>query len=475
MVFITAGMGGGTGTGAAPVVAQLAKEMGILTVAVVTKPFPFEGRRRMQVALKGIEELSHHCDSLITIPNEKLITVLGRNATMIQAFRAANDVLLGAVQGIADLIVRPGLINVDFADVRTVMSEMGLAMMGTGTGPRRRPRAGRGRSRRSRTRCSTTSTCPAPTASWSTSPPVRTSPWREFDEVGRTIEDFASEDATVVIGTVLDPDMQDEVRVTVVATGLNRARRAAQPARDRGDGHERREPMRAPIKLVRNATTGLPDFDAMARSGANAVGRACGRASRQHRRGNRRGRPPRRLPTWPTAATWTSRRSCAARRTEQCRLCRVSRGCGQARAAVSFGRPAPAGRPLSATCWSDLAQPWDASTARPWTLSALAEDSAGQRGILRGRCVQAPSVRTLACPMFERPVSHRRRCCRQRTLKNVIRATGVGLHSGEKVYLTLRPAAGRYRHRVPPRRSGSGGRDSRAAPNWSPRPRCAPA
>ncbi len=133
MVFITAGMGGGTGTGAAPVVAQLAKEMGILTVAVVTKPFPFEGRRRMQVALKGIEELSQHCDSLITIPNEKLITVLGRNATMIQAFRAANDVLQGAVQGIADLIVRPGLINVDFADVRTVMSEMGLAMMGTGT------------------------------------------------------------------------------------------------------------------------------------------------------------------------------------------------------------------------------------------------------------------------------------------------------------------------------------------------------
>src|SRR3546814_290992 len=133
MVFITAGMGGGTGTGAAPVVAQLAKEMGILTVAVVTKPFPFEGRRRMQVALKGIDELGQHCDSLITIPNEKLITVLGRNATMIQAFRAANDVLLGAVQGIADLIVRPGLINVDFADVRTVMSEMGLAMMGTGT------------------------------------------------------------------------------------------------------------------------------------------------------------------------------------------------------------------------------------------------------------------------------------------------------------------------------------------------------
>src|SRR5688572_5296857 len=134
MVFITAGMGAGTGTGAAPVVAQLAKEMGILTVAVVTKPFPFEGRRRMQVAMKGMEELSHHVDSLITIPNEKLLTVLGREVNFLNAFRAANDVLLGAVQGIADLITRPGLINVDFADVRTVMSEMGFAMMGTGVG-----------------------------------------------------------------------------------------------------------------------------------------------------------------------------------------------------------------------------------------------------------------------------------------------------------------------------------------------------
>ena len=133
MVFITSGMGGGTGTGAAPVVAQLAKEMGILTVAVVTKPFPFEGRRRMQVALKGIEDLTQHVDSLITVPNEKLLTVLGRDVTLLSAFKQANDVLLGAVQGIADLITRPGLINVDFADVRTVMSEMGMAMMGSGS------------------------------------------------------------------------------------------------------------------------------------------------------------------------------------------------------------------------------------------------------------------------------------------------------------------------------------------------------
>ena len=269
MVFITAGMGGGTGTGAAPVVAQLAKEMGILTVAVVTKPFPFEGRRRMQVALKGIEELSHHCDSLITIPNEKLITVLGRNATMVQAFRAANDVLLGAVQGIADLIVRPGLINVDFADVRTVMSEMGLAMMGTGCarGDDRAQAAAESAIQNPLLDDVNLSGANGILVNITAGPDFTMA---EFDEVGRTVENFASEDATVVIGTVLDPDMNDEVKVTVVATGLNRAA-MRQPApnldlgRDRGfdRGADRREPMRAPIKLVRNATTGLPDYEAM--------------------------------------------------------------------------------------------------------------------------------------------------------------------------------------------------------------------
>jgi cell division protein FtsZ len=262
MVFITAGMGGGTGTGAAPVVAQLAKEMGILTVAVVTKPFPFEGRRRMQVALKGIEELSHHCDSLITIPNEKLITVLGREATMIQAFRAANDVLLGAVQGIADLIVRPGLINVDFADVRTVMSEMGMAMMGSGVA--------RGDDRAMAAAEAAISNPLLDDVNLSgangilvniTAGPDFT--MREFDEVGRTIEEFASEDATVVIGTVLDHDMQDEVRVTVVATGLNR-NAARQPVRQPERGLEQREVAQRPVKLVRNASTGLVDYSAMA-------------------------------------------------------------------------------------------------------------------------------------------------------------------------------------------------------------------
>jgi cell division protein FtsZ len=261
MCFIAAGMGGGTGTGAAPVIAEVARGLGILTVAVVTKPFPFEGRRRMQVALKGIDELSQHCDSLITIPNEKLITVLGRNATMIQAFRAANDVLLGAVQGIADLIVRPGLINVDFADVRTVMSEMGLAMMGTGSA--------RGDDRASAAAESAIQNPLLDDVNLSgangilvniTAGPDFT--MAEFDEVGRTIENFASEDATVVIGTVLDPDMQDEVRVTVVATGLNRAvSRQALPARGERFERDHGEPQRRPhVQLIqgkRDGTTGM--------------------------------------------------------------------------------------------------------------------------------------------------------------------------------------------------------------------------
>jgi cell division protein FtsZ len=221
MVFITAGMGGGTGTGAAPVVAQLAKEMGVLTVAIVTKPFPFEGRRRMQVALKGIEDLSQHVDSLITVPNEKLLTVLGREVTLLSAFKAANDVLLGAVQGIADLITRPGLINVDFADVRTVMSEMGMAMMGSG--------AARGDDRAVAAAEAAINNPLLEDVNLSgacgilvnvTAGPNLT--MREFNEIGDVVHQFASEDATVVIGTALDPELQDDVRVTVVATGLNR-------------------------------------------------------------------------------------------------------------------------------------------------------------------------------------------------------------------------------------------------------------
>lgn len=250
MIFITAGMGGGTGTGAAPVIAQLAKEMGILTVAVVTKPFPFEGRRRMQVALKGIEEMASHCDSLITIPNEKLLSVLGRSATLPQAFRAANDVLQGAVQGIADLIVRPGLINVDFADVRTVMSEMGMAMMGSGSA--------RGEERAMEAAEKAISNPLLEDINLSgacgilvniTAGPDFT--MAEFDEIGRTIEEFASEDATVVIGTVLDHDIQDEVRVTVVATGLNRG------VSMRSAPQRVEQPKLRQVVGLRDATTGL--------------------------------------------------------------------------------------------------------------------------------------------------------------------------------------------------------------------------
>jgi cell division protein FtsZ len=222
MVFITCGMGGGTGTGAAPVVAQLAKEKGILTVAVVTKPFPFEGRRRMQVALKGIEDLQQSVDSLITVPNEKLLTVLGREVTLLNAFKAANDVLQGAVQGIADLITRPGLINVDFADVRTVMSEMGMAMMGTGTarGDDRAQAAAEAAINNPLLENVDLSGACGILVNVTAGPNLT---MREFDEIGRVVHDFASEDATVVLGTALDPDLSDDVRVTVVATGLNRA------------------------------------------------------------------------------------------------------------------------------------------------------------------------------------------------------------------------------------------------------------
>jgi cell division protein FtsZ len=256
MAFITCGMGGGTGTGAAPVVAQLAKEMGILTVAVVTKPFPFEGRRRMQVALKGIEDLGQYVDSLITVPNEKLLTVLGRDVTLLSAFKQANDVLLGAVQGIADLITRPGLINVDFADVRTVMSEMGMAMMGTGTarGDDRAVAAAEAAINNPLLEDVNLAGACGILVNVSAGPNLT---MREFDDIGQVIHEFASEDATVVVGTALDPELQDEVRVTVVATGLNRAA-ARQPIRER-----EREPMaapRPPMRVIRNATTGAVDY-----------------------------------------------------------------------------------------------------------------------------------------------------------------------------------------------------------------------
>ncbi|BAN68408.1 cell division protein FtsZ [endosymbiont of unidentified scaly snail isolate Monju] len=229
MVFITAGMGGGTGTGAAPVVAEVAKELGILTVAVVTKPFAFEGPKRMKIAEAGIKALTEHVDSLITIPNEKLVSVLGKGVTLVDAFKAANDVLLNAVQGIAELITKPGLINVDFADVRTVMSEMGVAMMGTGRA------SGEDRAREAAELAIRSPLLEDINLSGARGLLVNITAGMgmslgEFDEVGSTIREFARDDATVVVGTVLDPDMVDEIRVTVVATGLGAEEAVAEPA-----------------------------------------------------------------------------------------------------------------------------------------------------------------------------------------------------------------------------------------------------
>ena len=219
MVFLAAGMGGGTGTGAAPVVAEIAKEMGILTVAVVTKPFPFEGKKRMNYAEQGIEFLSKNVDSLITIPNEKLLKVLGQGTSLLDAFKAANNVLLGAVQGIAELITRPGLINVDFADVRTVMSEMGTAMMGSGIA------SGEDRAEEAAEAAISSPLLEDVDLAGARGILVNITAGMdisidEFETVGNAVKAFASENATVVVGAVIDPEMTEELRVTVVATGI---------------------------------------------------------------------------------------------------------------------------------------------------------------------------------------------------------------------------------------------------------------
>ncbi|EAR55628.1 cell division protein FtsZ [Photobacterium sp. SKA34] len=221
MIFIAAGMGGGTGTGAAPIIAEVAKELGILTVAVVTKPFSFEGKKRMAFAEQGIDELSKHVDSLITIPNEKLLKVLGRGITLLDAFAKANDVLKNAVQGIAELITRPGMINVDFADVRTVMSEMGHAMMGSGVA------SGDDRAEEAAEMAISSPLLEDIDLAGARGVLVNITAGMdmrldEFETVGNTVKAFASDNATVVIGTSLDPDMTDELRVTVVATGIGK-------------------------------------------------------------------------------------------------------------------------------------------------------------------------------------------------------------------------------------------------------------
>ncbi len=242
MLFITAGMGGGTGTGAAPIVAQIAKDMGILTVAVVSKPFSFEGKR-LKAAQLGMEALAQYVDSLIVIPNDKLMNVLGNDISMLDAFRAANDVLYGAVAGIAEVINCPGHVNVDFADVKTVMSEMGMAMMGS---------AAAGGVDRARMAAEQAVASPllediALTGARGVLVNITASStmkMREVQEVMDTIKKLTAEDATVIVGTVIDEDMGESLRVTLVATGLGSVTQQAQ----------------RPLKVI-NTRTGTDDRD----------------------------------------------------------------------------------------------------------------------------------------------------------------------------------------------------------------------
>ncbi len=276
MVFITAGMGGGTGTGAAPVVAEVAREMGILTVAVVTRPFIFEGKKRTVIANEGMKELQQHVDSLITIPNEKLLEVLGKSTSLLEAFKEANDVLLGAVQGIADLIIRPGMINVDFADVRTVMSEMGMAMMGTG-GARGENRAREAAEAAIRSPLLEDINLEGARGILVNITAGLDLSLGEFSEVGDAVEEFASDNATVVVGTVIDPDMSDDLKVTVVATGLGseavkaaplqvvdsapkQAETAEAPARRRAASEDRPASAEAAVETGLAAAVGQEDY-----------------------------------------------------------------------------------------------------------------------------------------------------------------------------------------------------------------------
>lgn len=250
MLFITAGMGGGTGTGAAPIIAEVAKEMGILTVAVVTKPFAFEGKRT-KVAVEGLEELSQHVDSLIVIPNEKLMEVLGEDVPFLEAFRAANDVLHNAVSGIAEIINCPGLVNVDFADVRTVMSEMGMAMMGSAeaSGPDRARIAAEQAVASPLLEDVNLANARGVLVNISASSSFK---MKEYYDVMNTIKEFTAEDATVIVGNVMDENMGDNLRVTMVATGLSGAVARRQP-----------KPELKVMTTVRDGTTNQPMFVGM--------------------------------------------------------------------------------------------------------------------------------------------------------------------------------------------------------------------
>ena len=273
MVFITAGMGGGTGTGAAPVVAEVAKEMNVLAVAVVTKPFEFENR--MKVAEQGIVDLGHHVDSLIAIPNEKLFAALGDDISLEKAFAAANDVLLGAVQGIADVIFRPGMINVDFADVKTVMSERGLAIMGTGEAEGER-RAADATDRAIHSPLLDDVDLRGARGVLVNVTAARGMGIMEYREVGQIVREFTDPDATVVSGTVVDEDMGERMRVTVVATGLDAAgapmmARTAAPRPVLTAAQEPR-PAAGPARVERDGVTGRPDTAPTERADSRGLG-----------------------------------------------------------------------------------------------------------------------------------------------------------------------------------------------------------
>jgi cell division protein FtsZ len=249
MVFLTAGMGGGTGTGAIPVIAEIAKGMGILTVAVVTKPFLFEGKKKLATAEQGIAELEKYVDSLIIIPNQKLLPVLGENVSLLNAFKAANDVLLDAVRGITELIVHPGMINVDFADVRTVMSGMGAAIMGSGSA------TGEHRAREAAEKAIACPLLEDINLQGARGILVNISASdmgiAEFNEVGTIVHEFASEDAVIKIGTAVNPELGDEIKVTVVATGMGLSR-AAKVAPKATVGH-----------INQNAITGEANYEGL--------------------------------------------------------------------------------------------------------------------------------------------------------------------------------------------------------------------
>lgn len=258
MLFITAGMGGGTGTGAAPIIAEVAREMGILTVAVVTKPFAFEGKRT-KVAQEGLEELSQYVDSLIVIPNEKLMEVLGEDVTVVDAYRAANDVLHNAVSGIAEIINCPGLVNVDFADVRTVMSEMGMAMMGSAeaSGPDRARIAAEQAVASPLLEDVNLANARGVLVNISASSSFK---MREYYDVMNTIKEFTAEDATVIVGNVMDESMGDNLRVTMVATGLNGSL-----------GKRQAKPELKVMTTLRDGTTNQPIFSQVAEEDEPAV------------------------------------------------------------------------------------------------------------------------------------------------------------------------------------------------------------